>query len=221
MRQGIRFCHSADGARIAYAVTGAGSPLVMSATWLTHLEHQWRSLAWRPWLEALSREHTVLRYDSRGCGLSDRDVGDLSFETWVNDFEAVIEAAEFEQFSLLGVCQGGPIAIEYVGRHPGRVSHLVLYGNYSRGRAQRFDVPQEVEKAQLLLELTQLGWGRENDAFLQVWPRSFSPAARSSTFAPGPSSNGRRRHPRWRFVSCGSASRRTCASRPYGSRARR
>ena len=175
MRQDIRFCHSADGARIAYAVTGAGSPLVMSATWLTHLEHQWRSLAWRPWLEALSREHTVLRYDSRGCGLSDRDVGDLSFETWVNDFEAVIEAAEFERFSLLGVCQGGPIAIEYVGRHPGRVSHLVLYGTYSRGRAQRFDVPQEVEKARLLLELTQLGWGRENHAFLQVWASQFQP----------------------------------------------
>jgi len=82
MRQDIRFCHSADGARIAYAVTGAGSPLVMSATWLTHLEHQWRSLAWRPWLEAFSARHRFVRYDPRGCGLSDRFVADLSIDAW-------------------------------------------------------------------------------------------------------------------------------------------
>ena len=93
MNQHIRFCTTADGAKLAYAVTGEGAPLVMSATWLTHLEHQWRSLAWRPWLDAFTREHRVLRYDSRGCGLSDRDAGDLSFETWLRDFERVIEAA--------------------------------------------------------------------------------------------------------------------------------
>ena len=162
-------------------VTGAGSPLVMSATWLTHLEHQWRSLAWRPWLEALSRDHTVLRYDSRGCGLSDRDVGDLSFETWVSDFDAVVDAAGFDRFSLLGVCQGGPIAIEYVARHPGRVSHLLLYGTYARGRSQRFNVPQEVEKARLLLELTGLGRGSRTTRSSRCGPRSSSPAARWST----------------------------------------
>ena len=168
-------CRSADGTRIAYALTGAGSPLVMSATWLTHLEHQWRSLAWRPWLEALSRDRTVLRYDSRGCGLSDRAVSDVSFETWVSDFEAVSDAAGLERFALLGVCQGGPIAIEYVARHPDRVSHLVLYGTYSRGRSQRFDAPEEVEKARLLLEMTRLGWGREHHSFVQVWASQFQP----------------------------------------------
>jgi DNA-binding winged helix-turn-helix (wHTH) protein len=99
LRQQIQFCTAADGVRLAYAVSGEGPPLVMSATWLTHLEHQWRSLAWQPWLEAFSREHKLLRYDSRGCGLSDRDAGDLSFETWVRDFECVIDAAGFRQFS--------------------------------------------------------------------------------------------------------------------------
>ena len=175
MNQEIRFCTSADGVKLAYAVSGKGPPLVMSATWLTHLEHQWRSLAWRPWLEAFSREHTVVRYDSRGCGLSDREIGDVSFETWVSDFECVAEAAGFERFSLLGTCQGGPIAMEYAARHPERVSHLVLYGTYARGRLKRINLPKQIEKAKVLLDLTQLGWGQENHAFLQVWASQFQP----------------------------------------------
>ncbi len=175
MNQNIRFCTSADGVKLAYALSGEGSPLVMSATWLTHLEHQWQSLAWRPWLEAFSREHKLLRYDSRGCGLSDRNARDLSFETWVQDFECVVEAASFRRFSLLATCQGGPIAIEYAARHPQRVSRLILYGTYARGRLRWDDRPNEVEKARLLLDLTRLGWGRENHAFLQVWAAHFQP----------------------------------------------
>jgi len=110
MDQKIRFCTSADGVKLAYAVNGEGPPLVMSATWLTYLEHQWRSLAWRPWLDAFSSEHAVVRYDSRGCGLSDRKVDDVSSETTVGDFECIVEAAGFERFSLLGTCQGGTLA---------------------------------------------------------------------------------------------------------------
>jgi pimeloyl-ACP methyl ester carboxylesterase len=175
MDQTIRFCTSADGVTLAYAVSGEGSPLVMSASWLTHLEHQWRSLAWQPWLEAFSREHSVLRYDSRGCGLSDREVAEATFETWVQDFERVIDAAGFERFALLGTCQGGPIAMEYAARHPERVSRLVLYGTYARGRLVRTNLPSEIEKGRLLLDLTQLGWGQENHAFLQVWASQFQP----------------------------------------------
>jgi pimeloyl-ACP methyl ester carboxylesterase/DNA-binding CsgD family transcriptional regulator len=175
MDQKIRFCTSADGVKLAYAISGKGPPLVMSTAWLTHLEHQWRSLAWRHWLEAFSRENTLLRYDPRGCGLSDRDVGDISFETWVQDLESVVEAAGFEHFMLLGTCWGGPIAIEYAARHSERVSHLILYATYARGRAKRSNLPQQVEKAKVLLELTQLGWGQENHAFLQVWSSAFQP----------------------------------------------
>jgi pimeloyl-ACP methyl ester carboxylesterase/DNA-binding CsgD family transcriptional regulator len=175
MEQSIRFCTSSDGVKLAYAVTGEGPPLVMSATWLTHLEHQWRSLAWKPWLEALSRDHTLLRYDSRGCGLSDRDAENLSFETWVKDFEKVIDAAGFGRFSLLSTCWGGPVAIEYAARHPERVDRLVLYGTYARGRLRRNDQPKEVEKGRVLLDLTRLGWGLENHAFLQVWASHFQP----------------------------------------------
>ena len=175
MTQKVRFCTSFDGTRIAYATSGEGPPLVMSASWLTHLEHQWHSLAWKPWLDYFSSRYTLLRYDSRGCGLSDRNARDLSFETWVRDFECVVEAAGLERFAVLGTCQGGPIAIEYAVRHPERVSHLILYGTYARGRAQRVDLPLQVEKARLLLELTALGWGQENHAFLQVWASQFQP----------------------------------------------
>jgi pimeloyl-ACP methyl ester carboxylesterase/DNA-binding CsgD family transcriptional regulator len=175
MNQQIRFCTSSDGVKLAYALSGEGPPLAMCAPWLTHLEHQWRSLAWRPWLEAFSQEHRLLRYDSRGCGLSDRDVADLSFESWVRDFECVVEAAGFERFALLGACQGGPTAIEYAARHPERVSHLVLYGTHARGRAKRVNSPQQVEKGRVLLEMTKLGWGDENHAFLQAWASQFQP----------------------------------------------
>jgi pimeloyl-ACP methyl ester carboxylesterase/DNA-binding CsgD family transcriptional regulator len=175
MKQNIRFCTTRDGVRLAYAVSGEGPPLVMSATWLTHLEHQWRSLAWRPWLDIFTSEHKVLRHDSRGCGLSDRDVGDLSFANWVRDFECVIEAAAFRRFALVGTCWGGPIAIEYAARHPERVSHLILYGTYARGLFRRPEAPKELQKARVLLDLTRLGWGRENHAFLQVWASRFQP----------------------------------------------
>jgi pimeloyl-ACP methyl ester carboxylesterase len=133
VNQQVRFCSSFDGARIAYALSGHGAPLVLSATWLSHLEHQWRSLAWRPWLEHFSGNHALLRYDLRGTGLSDRSFLNVSLDTWVRDFAAVVDAAGFERFPLLGVCQGGPIAIAYAARHPERVSRLVLYGTYARG----------------------------------------------------------------------------------------
>ena len=176
MNQQIQFCTTPDGARLAYAISGEGPPLVISASWFTHLENQWRSLTWRPWLEAFSREYSVVRYDSRGCGLSDRrKLENVTFETWVSDFECVANAAGFDRFSILGTCLGGPIAMEYSARHPERVSRLVLYGTTRRGRLRRIDRPREVEKAKLLLESLNLGWGPENQAFVQLWASMFQP----------------------------------------------
>jgi pimeloyl-ACP methyl ester carboxylesterase/DNA-binding CsgD family transcriptional regulator len=175
MDQEIRYCTSADGVKLAYAISGEGPPLVLSASWFTHLENQWRSLVWQSWLEALSREYTVVRYDSRGCGLSDRHLENVTFDTWIQDFECVVDAVGFEQFSVLGTCLGGPIAMEYAARHSDRVARLVLYGTALRGRLRRTDQPKEVEKAKLLLESLRLGWGPENHAFVQVWASMFQP----------------------------------------------
>jgi pimeloyl-ACP methyl ester carboxylesterase/DNA-binding CsgD family transcriptional regulator len=173
MDQDIRFCTANDGVKLAYAITGGGPPLVMSSTWLTHLEHQWRSLAWRPWLDAFG-QFTVLRHDSRGCGLSDRDTEKLSFENWVNDLASVIDASGFDRFPMVATCWGGPVAIEYAARYPERVTHLVLYGTYARGRF-RVGQPEVTERARLMLELTRIGWGQEDNAFMQVWSSIFQP----------------------------------------------
>jgi pimeloyl-ACP methyl ester carboxylesterase/DNA-binding CsgD family transcriptional regulator len=175
MDQTIRFCTTANGVRLAYAISGEGPPLVLSATWLTHLEHQWRSLAWRPWLDIFTRDNKVLRHDSRGCGLSDRNADNLSYETWIRDLECVIDAAGFRQFAMVGTCWGGAVAIDYAARHPERVSHLLLYGAYAQGRLRRTDSPNELAKAPVLAEVTRLGWGKEDHDFVKVWASRFQP----------------------------------------------
>jgi pimeloyl-ACP methyl ester carboxylesterase/DNA-binding CsgD family transcriptional regulator len=173
--QHVRFCKSFDGAEIAYAVAGDGPPVVMLPNWLTHLEYQWRSVAWRPWLEALSARYRLIRYDPRGCGLSDRNVDDLSFESWVRDFGAVVDAVGLDRFSLVGICQGGPIAIEFTARQPSRVSNLVLYGTYARGRFRRSTAPEEPQKAKVMLEMLELGWAQEDHAFMRAFATQFQP----------------------------------------------
>jgi len=173
--QHVRFCRSFDGAEIAYAVTGDGPSVVMLPNWLTHLEHQWRSVAWRPWLDALSARYRLIRYDPRGCGLSNRNVADLSFESWVRDFGAVVDAAGLERFALIGICQGGPIAIEYAARRPDRVERLVLYGTYARGRFRRTSAPEEPQKAKVMLEMMRLGWAQEDHAFMRAFATQFQP----------------------------------------------
>jgi pimeloyl-ACP methyl ester carboxylesterase/DNA-binding CsgD family transcriptional regulator len=175
MKQDIRFCRTPDGVRLAYAVSGEGPPLVMSATWLTHLEHQWRSLAWRPWLDIFTHDYKLLRHDSRGCGLSDRNVDNLSYETWIRDLECVIGAAGFGRFAMVGTCWGGAIAIDYAARHPEQVTHLILHGSYARGRLRRTNLPNEIAKGPVLAEVTRLGWGKEDHDFLKVWASRFQP----------------------------------------------
>lgn len=173
--QQVRFFTSFDGARIAYAVSGSGPPVVLMPSWLTHLEYQRRSIAWQPWLAALSTRYTLIRYDPRGCGLSDRNVSDLSFDSWVRDFSVLVETLKLDRFSLIGICQGGAVAIAYAGSEPGRVSNLVLYGTYARGRNRRSTTPMEPEKAKVMLEMLRLGWGREDHAFMRSFATQFQP----------------------------------------------
>ncbi|WP_233520412.1 alpha/beta fold hydrolase [Prauserella sp. PE36] len=173
--QRIRYCRSADGVRVAYAVSGSGPPLVKAANWLTHLDLEWTSPIWAHWLDGLARRHTLVRYDERGCGLSDWDVGEFRFEDWVDDLELVADAAALERFPLLGVSQGGAVAIAYAVRHPERVSRLVLAGAYSRGRFARAATPEEKEEAALDLTLGRIGWRHDDPTFRQVFASQFLP----------------------------------------------
>ncbi len=130
---------------------------------------------WRHWIRELSRSHTLVRYDERGCGLSDWQVDEFSLDAWVRDLEAVVDALELERFPLLGISQGGAIAIAYATRHPERVSHLILYGSYARGQSHRGLSDREREERELLLSLIRVGWGKDHPAFRQVFTSLFIP----------------------------------------------
>jgi pimeloyl-ACP methyl ester carboxylesterase len=169
VQQHIRFCKSADGVQLAYATSGQGPPLVKVANFLTHLEFDWRSPVVQPFLLELGKGRTLLRYDPRGCGLSDRNAENLTLETWVADLEAVVDAAGVERFPLFAHSQGGAIGIAYAARHPERVSHLVLLGGWARSVMKRNLTPAQVEEMRTLVKLAGLGWGRENPAYRQVF----------------------------------------------------
>jgi pimeloyl-ACP methyl ester carboxylesterase/DNA-binding winged helix-turn-helix (wHTH) protein len=173
--QRIRFATAHDGVRIAYATSGSGAFLVKTANWLTHLEHDWESPVWRHWLRELSRDHTLVRYDERGCGLSDRDAPDVSFEAWVHDLETVVDEVGIEKFPLFGMSQGCAVAVAYAARHPERVSRLVLYGGYPLGRFRRARDEKEREEAEAIIKIMPLGWARDNPAFRQFFASIFLP----------------------------------------------
>ncbi len=174
-RQQIHFCTADDGVTIAYATHGSGPPIVKVANWMTHLDHDWESPVWRHWLDELGARHEVVRYDERGCGLSDRDVADLSLAAWVRDLEAVVADRGIERFPLLGISQGAAVAIAYAVAHPEKVTHLVLFGSYGRGLLAPGHTENQESQARTLIDLARIGWGRRSPAFRQVFAYAFMP----------------------------------------------
>jgi pimeloyl-ACP methyl ester carboxylesterase/DNA-binding CsgD family transcriptional regulator len=177
LRQSIRLTKSADGTAIAWAEAGSGPPLVKASNWLTHLEHETESPIWRHWIRFFAEHYRFVRYDERGCGMSDRDVTALSLDRSVEDLEAVIGAARPQKpFALLGISQGGVAAIRYAVAHPHDVSRLVLYGAYAQGRAKQAD--RQAEEAQRArIALTRTGWGQNNPVYRQLFTSRFVPGA--------------------------------------------
>lgn len=175
MEQQIRFCEASDGVRIAYGTTGEGPPLLKAANYLTHLEHDYKGPVWKHWINGLSKNHTFVRYDARGSGLSDWDVDHYSIEAWVQDLEAVVDALEIEQFPLLGISQGAAVSIAYAAKHPDKVSHLILYGGYARGRFNRDLSSKDKQEAETLINTIRLGWGQNNPAFRQLFSTLLMP----------------------------------------------
>jgi pimeloyl-ACP methyl ester carboxylesterase/DNA-binding CsgD family transcriptional regulator len=174
-RQRVRYLQTADGLKLAWAESGSGPTLVKAANWLTHLELDLESPVWKHWIEFFSDHFRFVRFDERGCGMSDWTLGDLAYERWPEDLEAVIEAAGIEEpFALLGISQGAAACLSYAAAHPERVSHLVLYGAYARGVGQREDAEaHQLYKA--IIEVARLGWGTENPSFRQVFTSRFIP----------------------------------------------
>ncbi len=171
--QDIRFARSADGVGIAYAVHGSGPPLLIDACWLSHLQFDWESPVWRHYLVELGKVATVIRYDERGHGLSDRGVTDHGLQARVADLEAVVEDAGLDRFALMAMAQGGPVAIEYAARHPERLTRLMFYGSYAG--AQAVATPEELEMLAAFEALIKVGWARPTSEFRRVFSSMMIP----------------------------------------------
>jgi pimeloyl-ACP methyl ester carboxylesterase/DNA-binding SARP family transcriptional activator len=174
--QEVRFCRSRDGTSVAYATAGSGPPLVKAANWLSHLEFEWRSPVWRHWMRELTRDRRLVRHDQRANGLSDWTADDLSLEAFVDDLDAVVAAAGLRRYPLLGISQGGAIAIAHALRHPERVTALVLYGAWALGWKKR-GTRGDAAAREAMLTLMLHGWGRPNAAFRQLFTSLFCPGA--------------------------------------------
>ena len=202
-QQEIRFCTASDGVRLAYATMGDGPPLVKVANWLSHLDYDWESPVWRHWLVELSRRFTLVRYDERGCGLSDWDLPQFSFDDWVDDLEAVVDAAGLDRFPLLGISQGGPVAIAYAVRHPERVSRLVVFGSYVQGLRKRAKSPDDLELVEAHIDVIRLGWGRPDRTYRQIIVSNFLPEGTQEEWRVFDELQRRTTSPEnaWRFVN--------------------
>jgi pimeloyl-ACP methyl ester carboxylesterase len=176
MEQDIRFCMTSDGVQIAYATVGSGPPLVKAPNWMHHLEYEWKSPIWRHLLKELARDHTLVRFDQRANGLSDWNVDEFSLDAFARDLATVVEAVGLERFPLLGISQGCAISIKYVVENPEKVSHLILYGGFARGRLKRSS-PEVQDEENAMLTLMRVGWGQDNPAFRQMFTSRFIPGA--------------------------------------------
>jgi pimeloyl-ACP methyl ester carboxylesterase/DNA-binding CsgD family transcriptional regulator len=176
-KQEIRFCTSRDGTRIAYAICGSGPPLLWMQHWVHHLDGDWESPIWVHWLSRLTRNNTLIRYDYRGCGLSDRDV-EYSFDKLCEDFEAVVAATGATRFALITMGgAAGAIAAQFIVRNPDRVSHLVLYAPFTHNRLAGNPTPDQIEEVRARLKVIELGWPNENPAYGQFFTTLHAPDA--------------------------------------------
>ena len=174
-RQRIQYLTASDGVRLAWSDVGDGPLIVKASNWLTHLEYDWDSPVWRHWIRFFSDHFRFVRFDERGCGMSDWNAGDVSLDRWLEDLEVVVDAAKRTgPVILLGISQGAAICIAYAARHPERVSHLVLHGPYARGSWRR-GLETTEQEYRAMIDLTRHGWGRDNPTFRQVFTSRFIP----------------------------------------------
>ena len=174
LHQRVQFCRTADNVRLAYATVGEGPVIVKTANWMNHLEFDWQSPVWRHLVEELARDHTLVRYDERGNGLSDWDVADISFDAFVRDLETVVDAIGISRFALFGISQGVPVAIAYAARHPERVGRLILHAGPAKGFG-RADDPEILQRIEAMKTLIADGWGRHNSPIRQFLTSTFLP----------------------------------------------
>jgi pimeloyl-ACP methyl ester carboxylesterase len=177
INQSIRLSRSNDGVALAWAEAGEGVALVKAANWLTHLEYDLESPIWRHWVRFFAQHFRFIRYDERGCGMTEWTVELVTHRAQSRDLETVIAAAKPERpFVLLGVSQGGADVVRYAVEHPEHVSHLILYGIYAQGMLRRGD-EEAARRDRAILELTRIGWGKDNPVYRRLFTSRFVPEA--------------------------------------------
>lgn len=175
MHQEIQYCTASDGVRLAYSKIGKGTPVVRTPHWFAHLEHDLKGPIYRHQILGLAHRHTLLRYDGRGIGLSQRQVADTSFNRLVEDLETVVDSAGLERFVLLGLSQSGAVAIAYASRHPERLTHLIIYGAFARGLLHRENPEKQKQTLELTRALVREGWGSDQDSYREFFTSQFCP----------------------------------------------
>ena len=183
-RQRIRFLRASDGAQLAWAEAGEGPLLVKASNWMSHLEYEWQSPLWRHWMQFFSDYFRFVRYDERGCGLSDREPRTISVDRWVSDLEEVCEVVRVPEkpFTLLGISQGSLACVHYAVKHPERVSGMILYGGYARGYLKRGNA-DAAREYRAIVEAIRVGWGKDNPSFRQLFTSRFIPEGTAEQLA--------------------------------------
>ena len=172
----ISQCRTPDGVRLAVARFGDGPPVVRAGNYMAQVGFDANDPMIANYLDAFTGRHSFVTFDARGCGLSQRQVADVSFEAWVSDLAAVIDHVGAPRVTLFGHSQGAAIAVAYAVRHPERVDRLVLHAGYARHRYCSDD-PALRERARALLELARVGWDQPSDEYRQLWVSALQPAA--------------------------------------------
>jgi len=176
LNQRIQFCVAPDGVQTAYASVGKGPQVFKAPNWLNHIEYEWQSPVWGPAFAALAKNHELVRFDQRGCGLSDWDVEEISEDAMISDMETVAEATGLESFALLGISQGCAFSIRYAVEHPEQVRCLVLLGGYTRGQLKR-NSPDQEQLHEAAGTMIRQGWGSPNPAYRHFFTSTFIPDA--------------------------------------------
>jgi pimeloyl-ACP methyl ester carboxylesterase len=175
MHQEIQYCTTSDGVRLAFSVIGKGTPIVRMPHWFAQLEYDLKGPIYRHQILGLAHRHSLLRYDGRGLGLSQREVKEISFNRLVEDLETVVNHAGLERFILIGLSQGGAVAIAYASRHPERLTHLILYGAFARGLLHRENPEKQRQTLELSRALVREGWGSDQDSHREFFTSQFIP----------------------------------------------
>lgn len=179
----VRYIRTSDGVQIAWSATGRGPVLVRVGGWLTHMEYDVKSPVWHHWVDSFSEHFTFVRYDERGCGMTDWTATETSLDRSVADLEEVVAAVGSDApLCLLGIAHGAAIAVAYASKHPNRVSTLILYGGFAQGWARRND-PDGLRQYNAIIEVVGSGWASKNAAFRRLFASRFLPEATESQVA--------------------------------------